>query len=524
MAHDTAQYAERTRARVPWAAFFAIAVAAFAVHAGSLHTAMVSDDYDIFAGLHLRGWRGCWPGPGEPFARPLTTVLNQVTYLAFGLEPLPHHLVNLGMHIGCAWGAGLLARALLPEVPLAMWFVGLWFAVSPGHVECVAWISDRYGLLAALLGMVAVLAWLRFRRPGGHRGQAVLAVVVFTLATLAKETVAAVPLMFVVLDLAQRQPRRRVVGTIALAVGMLGLAALLRWWTIGAVVGGPGAAQALGLGPTALLRTWGAMMWRPFFPSLPAAWEMPWRIAAAGLAVGVVLRAFSADAGRARRAATCWLLAGLAGLPIASLPFDASSVEGSRLYYWPSVWTTTGIVALLAPDANGAGRRRLPFLLLLGLPALSALATLAAVARWSAAGALAEQWIGGLAGLVGPGNNYLLNVPDSRAGAFVFRNGIVLGHALRNGLPPGPFVPVALVRWSDRDTGFVVEQRADGVEVRCTEPTSRFLPPQYTEATLPDGSRYTVTDQGPTGYTLHAGKGRAIWWNGGTLHAVPLER
>ena len=82
---------------------------------------------------------------------PLTWVSHMTDVEFFGLDAGRHHLVNLALH---------LANSLLLFVFLRMatgmtgagFVVAALFAVHPLHVESVAWISERKGLLAAFSG------------------------------------------------------------------------------------------------------------------------------------------------------------------------------------------------------------------------------------------------------------------------------------------------------------------------------------------------------------------------------------
>ena len=75
------------------------------------------------------------------------------------------------------------------------------FAVHPVQVESVAWISEMRGLLAGMLSLLALLAYVRSVR-GRVRANRwyFLATLLFALALLAKPSAVAVPLMAGLID------------------------------------------------------------------------------------------------------------------------------------------------------------------------------------------------------------------------------------------------------------------------------------------------------------------------------------
>ena len=126
-------------------------------------------------------------------------LLYAVTVLALG-----GLLVRFGMRRDLAWLATLL------------------WAIHPIHVESVAWLSERKGILAGLLVVACGHAWIRYRR-GGGRGWVALAAVAAVAATWSKAPAMFAPAVFAAWDLLLLPAARRR----WIAIGLVGAATAL---------------------------------------------------------------------------------------------------------------------------------------------------------------------------------------------------------------------------------------------------------------------------------------------------------
>ncbi|MBW1744400.1 MAG: tetratricopeptide repeat protein, partial [Deltaproteobacteria bacterium] len=145
------------------------------------------DDY-VTHNSHVRsGWT--WQGLSWALRSKLHGHWHPVTWLShmtdcqfFGVNPGPHHLSSVFIHI---------LNTLLLFLIL--------FAIHPAHVESVAWVADRKDILSTLFWMLAMWAYLRYvDRPRFRRY--LLVVVAFVLGLMAKPMVVTLPLVLLVMD------------------------------------------------------------------------------------------------------------------------------------------------------------------------------------------------------------------------------------------------------------------------------------------------------------------------------------
>jgi tetratricopeptide (TPR) repeat protein len=140
---------------------------------------------------------------------PLTWLSHMLDVSLFGLDPGPHHAVNVLLH---AANAAILMLAL-SRLTGSTWrsaAVAALFAVHPLHVESVAWISERKDVLSTLFGFLMLWAYARHaERPGP--GRVALVALMLALSLLAKQTWVTAPFLLLLLDF---WPLRRVEGLV----------------------------------------------------------------------------------------------------------------------------------------------------------------------------------------------------------------------------------------------------------------------------------------------------------------------
>jgi hypothetical protein len=176
--------------------------------------AYVTENDQVQKGLTLGGLKWAFTSICCGNWHPLTMLSHMLDCQMFGADnPGWHHLTNLFLHVANT----LLLFAVLKEMTGAVWrsaFVAAAFALHPMHVESVAWISQRKGVLSTLFWILSVGAYVRYvRRPATRRY--VLALLLFALGLMSKPVLVSLPFVLLLLDywplerlLGQGQPVR----------------------------------------------------------------------------------------------------------------------------------------------------------------------------------------------------------------------------------------------------------------------------------------------------------------------------
>jgi tetratricopeptide (TPR) repeat protein len=131
---------------------------------------------------------------------PLTWLSHMLDVELFGELPEPagaYHLVNAALH---ALASALLFLALT-GLSARLWpslLVAALFAAHPVRVECVAWISERKELLAAVFFFALLAAYAAYAR--GAKGSLWLALLCFALGLMAKPVLVTAPFVLLLLD------------------------------------------------------------------------------------------------------------------------------------------------------------------------------------------------------------------------------------------------------------------------------------------------------------------------------------
>lgn len=182
-------------------------------------------------------WSGLvqvWTKPLNSMYAPLVFTSYMIDSLAGGGAPWVFHATNLLLHLGSAAVAFFILRRLAPDAP--SWACGagaLLFAVHPLQAEPVAWVTGRKDVLAGCLALTAVALHLgadHAPAPARRKVLSVAAAAAFTLALLAKATVAALPPAVLAIQvLLIRQPVRPCLVRLIpwfLAAGLMALVAM----------------------------------------------------------------------------------------------------------------------------------------------------------------------------------------------------------------------------------------------------------------------------------------------------------
>ena len=389
--------------------------------------------------------------PADPFTwnyRPTTALLVNVLFRLFGVgAPAGYHAILIAGHLVASALAGVLAGRLTGRAWIGAAVVAV-FGLHFAHVETVAWFGSIAEVVAGVLGLAAVLAFLHYRESGRARW-AWVAIALYGLALGANPTAAPIIGVFVLLDLwgFARGARRRwnahwvYLPLLALAGAYLAIesAAL----NVAAGSGGYG----YGLGPHVLLNA----LWYPVVLIAPftepelfdvhralLAWldgsgSLADVVATAhfGPVLVVHLAVISAAGWIAVRGPGWARVAGLAGLALEA-PFVLLGGTMFHFAYLPAAFVLTiGVAALMVSSHTMA--RLLPWSRAVGAaPVLVAAGLLA----WQTHGRLDDwEFAAGLShrlvqsahaelGDIPTGSTVIAGgLPNTVNGAFVFREG-----------------------------------------------------------------------------------------------------
>ena len=160
--------------------------------------AYVYGNENVRSGLTWRGIRWAFTSVSYYYWAPLTWISHMVDCELFGLNPGPHHVVNVLLHS---------LNSLLLFMALRLATGTLWqsaavagiFALHPARVESVAWISERKDLLAGCFWMLALLAYANYARDRSPKRYAMV-VASMIGGVMAKPSIVTLPFVLLVLD------------------------------------------------------------------------------------------------------------------------------------------------------------------------------------------------------------------------------------------------------------------------------------------------------------------------------------
>lgn len=302
------------------------------------------------------------------FFRPLGFASLFIDYRLFHSWAPGYHLVNLALHLVVVAGVYFLGLEL-GFSPRMSTVAAVLFSVAPITVQPVTYIAARFDLIATALGIWSLVAYLHFRKSSSLSMYAA-ALLLFFLATFAKESIYVLPLLIVWLELTvmPRRHWRADCGFFAVAAGTFAY----RWHVLhgmGGYQNTTGSPAVLNVGRKAL----SAVLIRGPAETLQGYnWHQApgWRImviAAATTAVVLSLVLLSRPDHYRRRLA--WFALGwivLAVLPAHSLLWTADvALLWSRVLYISAIGLAILLAALLSGIPDLRLRRTWTLLLLI---------------------------------------------------------------------------------------------------------------------------------------------------------------
>jgi hypothetical protein len=385
--------------RGPAAARFGVAVLALVLALASLDVGFYTDDYYLRATLARRlAWNAPWwdlyhffprdriaflvehgeapwwtaPHLSLHLVRPLASALFTLDDALFKANPVGYHVHSL------LWFAALLAvvasayRRLAPPATATLAFAV--YALSGANTLAFAWPSARHGLVAAVFGVAAVAAYVRWREEHRPVDRAV-ATACFVLALLGAESGLGAVLFGVAYDLAgpaaastpergrrafSRERAVRALPLCGLAAAYLGVYALLGGGAHDSAGYISPVSDPVGFAKVAVVRL--PVLIANALLAVPAEFSViglavPLAIAGivAALAMAALWRACAPRASEEERAAVRWLVPGA----VASVLVGLGGFPGARLLVLPNLGFAY-FLALLVRYGFATGRGAIP--------------------------------------------------------------------------------------------------------------------------------------------------------------------
>lgn len=170
----------------------------------ALRNGFIWDDNDHFttnpAMTATDGLRQIWTSLKVSRYYPLTLTTFWVQRRLWGLEPLPYHALNVGLHAVSAALLFLLLRRLNIR---AAWVAAALWAIHPVNVESVAWVTELKNVQSGFFFFLALASFLRFESASDRRWYG-LAVACGAAAMLSKPSAVVLPGVLLLLAWWQR--------------------------------------------------------------------------------------------------------------------------------------------------------------------------------------------------------------------------------------------------------------------------------------------------------------------------------
>jgi len=380
----------------------------FVLFAPSLGRSFASDDFEVI-------WRvanGDFRTPG--FFRPLSDWTLYLNYLLGGFRPAGYYAFNILIHGINSYLVFLLGERLKwagsdRERRQFAWLAGLLFLVYPFHSEGIDWVLGRGASMAALFGL-GVMVLAADCRPGYLTAAAIL----YFVGLLAYESEAVIPALCAVILWMRGASRKEIVRW----VGVLGAVLVVQMVIRGVVAGGVWGQYErafLGMGWRQYAGNVVRVAMRLLTPPMEKArWVGAIAVTAMGV-LGIVLW----RKGEGRMAKGLLLMLALTSVFAILASVSTRTTESDRLLYLPSVFLCCLLAfGLVCPGMGQVWR----WLLASIMVAYMVFFLEKTNWNWKTASGITREIVGA-AGEPVKGKVYLINLPDEKDGAYIFRLG-----------------------------------------------------------------------------------------------------
>jgi len=122
----------------------------------------------------------------------------------FGLNPTPHHVTNIILHLICTILVFWFALSLGLKLPGAL-IVALLFGIHPMRVESVAWITERKDVLFGMFYIASLIAYIYLLETKKKRFYFIILILAI-LSMLSKIQAVTLPLSMLAVDYLRKRP------------------------------------------------------------------------------------------------------------------------------------------------------------------------------------------------------------------------------------------------------------------------------------------------------------------------------
>jgi len=402
--------------------FFLFLLLVMAIYGPLMHKSFASDDFAVLRrvvffkhGIFIKG-----------FFRPLSDITLYFNYWLAGFDPVVYNLFNFVSHACIVYMVFLIARRIrwIPAGSrnLFSWLSALLFLTYPFHNESIVWGVGRASLMAALFGVMAMLAAVSDLP---SRWKYFLASVFYFIGLSGYESIMVLPGIILLLVYDRALPLRRYVSWVVWMGVTLAVHLVVRVLVSGVLFGAYGGDTMLAAGNS---NSYGLkyikVIGRVFLPPMEQSVVLTVLFAALvvvwAIALVILWKRRKEDAKGPASLGRLSIILLLSLLIPIMFGVSTRTYEGDRLFYFPSVFTAMWIAWFLIIFFRG----KQVFIAAAAVLLYQVVFSVIAVHNWQRASAITEHLIEAIKNRPQPRRRIMVvNVPQEYEGAHVLRNG-----------------------------------------------------------------------------------------------------
>lgn len=405
--------------------------------ASTVEAGFVSDDFVLVNRIAREGYYLSWGGEaGSAFFRPVTTLSYLFDFLIWGNNAAGFHLTNIFWHLFSGIAVFLLFSLLMKQLQvrkscLYALLSSVLFLSLASHSESVAWVSGRTDIIATALCLASLYF---FYRQLGKKSIlfSALALLLFPIGLLAKESVIITPLLWGLLlachSASHKENLRRNLSLVGFSALIAVVYLLLRTLFEDSLVSGIRYGGFLDLSPAGLAENLVRYTLRVLIPPFPLGLrgivtENPIVVPVFLFALILPVSILAYRRVTKEQKNLLYLLAGcffVSLLPVLGMKVSLFDTQSERFLYLPGVFAsgffTVAIISLFK-------ERKLSLIVIVCTILFQGFFLHRSNENWTQAGRLCSGIVESIAEYDAD-SIYILAIPDSFQGAYVFRNGL----------------------------------------------------------------------------------------------------